>query len=152
MPGIQASNLRFRISGFEMQDSSNFKILSKLLPQREDEHGVAGGDRDVLTPVREVADGAICDLAAELSFPEELSVASVERVEVAFTAAAEQDVRRCRQHTGVGHVVHWKSPFSLSRLGVESLYGAGCSRTKAGIRGGRRQSGNGIRPKSDGWK
>ena len=91
---VQQPVLRFsRRAARHLGRLQNRSIAVKLLPESEHEHRVAGGDCNVLPAIREIAHRAIRDLSAKLRFPQKLSIACIQRIEVAFAAAAEQNIR-----------------------------------------------------------
>src|SRR4029079_2823533 len=77
-------------------------------------------DGDLRLPADRVSHRPAVDLAADCEAPELLAGARVERDEIAFLAAAENDIARGRQHTAPRDVGHLVFPLRLERLRVVS--------------------------------
>src|SRR5436309_4504781 len=95
-----------------------------LLPQREREEGAARIPRDVLPPADRVGDRSGLDLTADRKFPEQRTRTRVEREEVSFATAAEQQIRSSRQDAGVGEVGHLELPLSVARQRIDCAHRA----------------------------
>src|SRR5688572_1221228 len=128
------------------------QFLSGLLPEREDEHRVPGSNGDVLPAIRQVGDWTAGNLTSKLSLPQQLAVTRVESVEVALAAAAEQDIRRCRQNSCVRDIVHGECPFPLARLWIEGLDRTGRSWSEPSVCRRGSESRHGIRPERYRWE
>src|SRR5205809_3924643 len=87
--------------------------------QTERKKRVTGGDRDVLPAVDLIGDGARRDLSSETRFPEQRAGARVQRVEISFTPAGEEHVRRGREDAAVGDVGHLETPHGVSRPWID---------------------------------
>jgi hypothetical protein len=57
-----------------------------------------------LLPVDAAGDRRHHDRSAEIGLPEFLSGLRIERVEISLSPAGEEQIRRRRQHAGIGHV------------------------------------------------
>src|SRR5439155_24369115 len=97
-----------------------------LLFQGEGEQRIAGCYRNILPSGQRKCHRSGDDAAAYWELPQQLSVTSIERVEITFPASAEQQVRSSRQHACVGDIGHFELPLHLTRVRVN---GADCAIT-----------------------
>ena len=88
--------------------------------EAEGDQRVARNHRDVLLAVDRVGDRPVDDLAAEARLPQHGAGARVERVEVAFAAAGEQQVGRRGQDAAVGDVELLELPLLLAGLRIDA--------------------------------
>src|SRR5215475_8755956 len=86
-------------------------MMRTLLPEAKGKNRVARGNRHVLLAVDLIGHRTSGHLATEIRLPQQLSVSRVNRLEVSFAAAGEQQVRGCRQNAAIGHVGHVVGPF-----------------------------------------
>src|SRR5579871_438114 len=97
----------------------NRKLARVLLPQRIDKERASRRDSDVLAIVHHVAHRAAIYLTTEVLLPQQIAVLAVERIEVAFTPAAENQIRRRGQHTRPRNIAHLEFPFLIAGLRIE---------------------------------
>src|SRR4029450_3037954 len=98
---------------------SGCRVPGTSIRQREHEHRPLPGADDVLLAVHRVADGPARVRTAEIDVPQQLAGLRVERDEVAFHAAAEDEITGGREHARLGVVDHLEIPLLLAGLRVE---------------------------------
>jgi hypothetical protein len=85
---------------------------------------VPSGDGHVLPAIDLVGDRSGRDLASEAGLPQQCARASVEGLKVAFPTTDEQHVRRGRQNSAAGDIVHLECPFLVAGLRIERHHDA----------------------------
>src|SRR5271170_4792344 len=100
--------------------SSFTRTPFRLSGQRESEVGVSGRLEDVLLAVDFVADGIRAGGVAHEELPQGLPGVGVEREEVAFVAAAEDQPTGGAEHGHPRRSQKLELPTQLSRCGLES--------------------------------
>src|SRR2546423_213431 len=90
-----------------------------LIAERKREQRVSGVDGDVLSAVHGEAHRAAVDLPAERDLPQQGARPRVERVEIAFLAAAEQQIGCGGENARPGGVAHLELPLRVERLRIE---------------------------------
>src|SRR6266487_4150964 len=71
-------------SGRGCREAAGEGYTKTLLPEREDKQGIACSDRDVLPAAQRIGHRAGNNAAADGELPQQLAVAGIQRIEVAF--------------------------------------------------------------------
>src|ERR1017187_4517213 len=85
-----------------------------LIAQRESDQRVPRDYRYILLTLDLIGDGRHHDRPAQIRLPELLARLRVERVEIPFAPAGEENIGRRRQHPGIGHVELRETPDALA--------------------------------------
>src|SRR5947207_1814554 len=89
------------------------------LEQGEGEHGLAGGDGDVLAAVEGVADGRSIDWSAGLESPEDFAGAGVEGDQVALGVASEHQAAGGREDARGRGTDRFELPDRVPGFGID---------------------------------
>src|SRR5689334_470139 len=92
---------------------------TQLFVNGEHEQRESGDNRYVLLVADAVADRTAVDRRAELRLPQELASARVQRLEVAFAPAGEEQVRSRREDAALRDIGHLELPFFAARARLE---------------------------------
>src|SRR5437870_9138754 len=87
----------------------------RLFAQTKREEGVAGSNRHVLLSFDFEGHRTGGDLASKARIPEKRAGTRIERVEVSFTSAGEEQIGGGRENSAVGDVGHQESPLLVAR-------------------------------------
>src|SRR5260370_11983454 len=117
---------------------SEFRLASnsiRAVTGSEGKKAVPRGDGDVLFAIHLVAHGPRDDLTSEVHLPEQRAATRIQRLEIAFAPANEEQVRGSSQNPAGVDVVHLKGPLLLSSLRIESDHRAMSERLGIGVDG-----------------